>query len=592
MARKNNQKLFDKQFFFLILQFFFSFLFLLTAVIFFAYHFAYRNKIIPQTFVGPFNLSNKSPQEAYDYLKPKFDTLNQQVVVFEINNQIVQANLNDLGFSYDAKASVIKAFRTARSNNFFQDLKTEFNAWFNGQKLAPEIIIDQEVFNLATQELFKNYEKQTSEASFVITKKDLIITPAEPGFYVDDLKVQQEILVRAKKIAFSEINVSLIPDNAEIIENDLVNIKEQVKNFVFKPSYFVFNNKNYQPTSEQALSFLKFEKRNGDAVEVTPNNQEVKNFINQLAEIINRPAKGQIFEIEGNRVAKFAPSEDGYEIDAEQAISLYASAIQDYNELNLALNLPAKITPAPENPNEYGIKELLGEGVSNFKGSASGRVHNIALGSSRLNGILIPAGKTFYFNKNIGEVSDKTGYQTAWVIKGSRTVLGVGGGVCQISTTVFRAALNSGLPIIERAAHAYRVSYYEYESNMGFDATVYAPRPDLIFENDTPAYILITSEVDAKNTRLYFRIYGTSDRRKVEVTGPKIAYQSRPPAPLYQEDPSLPKGVIKQVDFAAWGADVSIYRKVYRNGEVLQDDTFRSIYKPWQAVFLVGTKEN
>lgn len=587
------RKFFDKKFFFLVFQLFFSFLFLLNAIIFFAYHSAYRNKIIPHTFVGPFNLSNKTPQEAYDYLQPKFKVLNKQVVAIKVNNQIFQANLEELGIDYDAKTTVIKAYQSARSNNLFQDVKTEIDAWFNSQLLTPEIDFNEEIFNLASQNLFKKFEKPGKNALFIVKGKSLAINPSEEGFYIDRQKLKKEISVRAKKIAFSEIILQPIPDHPKIIENDLTPIKESVEEFVFNPPYFTFEKNVYQLSSEKTSSFLRYLKNKNGSLIVTSNNQEIVNYINQLSKTINRHPKGQIFEVQGNRVIKFAPSEDGYEVDQEKAIEIYASAIHLYFEATdapkLALELPLKITPAPKSPNEYGIKKLLGEGVSNYKGSSAGRSHNIALGSSRLNGILIPPGKTFYFNRNIGEVSDRTGYKTAWIIKGNRTVLGVGGGVCQISTTVFRAALNSGLPIIERAAHAYRVSYYEYESGMGFDATVYDPRPDLIFENDTPAYILITSEVDKKNTRLYFRIYGTSDGRQVELTGPKIAYQSRPPAPLYQEDSSLPKGVVKQVDFAAWGADVSIYRKVYRNGEVLQDDEFRSIYKPWRAVFLVGT---
>jgi len=175
----------------------------------------------------------------------------------------------------------------------------------------------------------------------------------------------------------------------------------------------------------------------------------------------------------------------------------------------------------------------------------------------------------------------------AYIIKEGRTVLGTGGGVCQVSTTVFRAAFNSGLEILERSAHAYRVHYYE--PPLGFDATVFDPSPDLVFKNDTASYILIWSSVDVPSTTLTFEFYGTADGRTTKMLGPFVSNETPPPAPLYQEDPSLPKGTTQQIDWPAWGADATLKREVHRNGEIIHHDTFTSHYKPWQAVYLVGT---
>jgi vancomycin resistance protein YoaR len=191
----------------------------------------------------------------------------------------------------------------------------------------------------------------------------------------------------------------------------------------------------------------------------------------------------------------------------------------------------------------------------------------------------------------VGEVSEKTGYQQAYVIKSGRTILDDGGGVCQVSTTIFRAALNTGLPIIERVAHAYRVAYYEQNSQVGLDATVYEPAVDLKFKNETPGYILIQSSVDQKNQMLIFDFYGTGDGRRVIIGKSTIAKQVPPPEPIHQEDPNLPKGEIKQIDWPAWGAEVSFSYQVTRGNELLQNETFVSRYRPWQAIYLVGTKE-
>ena len=183
--------------------------------------------------------------------------------------------------------------------------------------------------------------------------------------------------------------------------------------------------------------------------------------------------------------------------------------------------------------NTFGIKELIGSGTSLFKDSMDSRVYNINLASQRLNGILVAPNETFSFDKALGDISAFTGYKQAYVIANGRTVLGDGGGVCQVSTTFFRALLNAGLPIVERHAHAYRVGYYEEDSPPGLDATIYSPTVDLKFRNDTGNYILIQSVINLSQDRLTFFLYGKKDGRTVVMTNPVITSQTPPPPPLY-----------------------------------------------------------
>lgn len=319
-----------------------------------------------------------------------------------------------------------------------------------------------------------------------------------------------------------------------------------------------------------------------------------------LSQSINISPQDALFQFENGKVTLFRISKPGRElnqIQAKQMINSLITAITrqeslDFQPINILLPVDTilpKITT--ENSNNLGIKEFLGSGRSKFVGSIPGRVHNIELAASRLNGKLIPAGSTFSFNDELGDVSANTGFQQAYIIKEGRTVLGDGGGVCQVSTTLFRAALNAGLPIEERHAHAYRVSYYEQDSLPGLDATVFAPSYDLKFKNDTGNNILIQAKTDKVNYSLTFELYGTSDGRKAEITKPVIFSQTPPPPDLYQDDPTLPKGTVKQVDWKAWGAKVNFDYKVERGSETLFQKSFFSNFQPWQAVFLRGTKE-
>lgn len=330
---------------------------------------------------------------------------------------------------------------------------------------------------------------------------------------------------------------------------------------------------------------------------ITYDKNNLKTFTESMEDRYNIPAKNALFTFENNRVTDFRKEEKGLKI----------STAKFYEEVEKKLKNVGKKTPneqirltdslvEPEvtlsEANEFNIEELIGEGKSDYSHSIPERIHNVKLAASKFNGVLIPKDSTFSFNETIGDISAFTGYKPAYVIKAGKTVLGDGGGVCQVSTTFFRAALNTGLPIVERNAHAYRVGYYENDSKPGLDATIYTPTVDLRIKNDTPTAILIQTEIDDEHNILYFRFYGKKDSRKVEISPVVITNEQPPLPPLYQDDPTLKKGIVKQVEYAAWGAKASFTYKVTRESDILQDETFISQYRPWQAVFLVGQSDN
>lgn len=324
----------------------------------------------------------------------------------------------------------------------------------------------------------------------------------------------------------------------------------------------------------------------------------LKEKLSPAVQKIEKEPVDALFKFENGRVTAFRPSEEGKSINFEKLGKNITEKIE-YAFLEkpeiVKISLPIDtLNPqvSTEDANNFGIKELLATGTSQFVGSIPGRIFNISLASSRVNGVLVAPNEEFSFAKALGDVSAYTGYKQAYVIKDGRTVLGDGGGVCQVSTTFFRSLLNAGLPITERNPHSYRVGYYEQDSSPGFDATVYVPSVDLKFKNDTGNYILIQTYVDTVNMSLAFSLFGTKDGREVSISKPTITNQSPAPPAVYQDDPNLPVGQIKQVDFAAAGATVTFTRGVKKNGKVIIQDKFVSHYRPWQAVYLRGTKAN
>ena len=353
-----------------------------------------------------------------------------------------------------------------------------------------------------------------------------------------------------------------------------------------------FTSKIFQKTT----SLLGWKKFN---FEITPSfdHQPFYDFIKIAEDKYNQPAKNALFKFENGRVIAFAQEIYGQEINKQKFYQLLEEEIKNIDKKNkkiININLPIKkIDPEIKlaSINNFGIEEKIGEGKSDYSGSIAERIHNLILASSKFNGILIPPKKILSFNQTVGDISQLTGYKPAYIIKDGKTILGDGGGVCQVSTTLFRAALNTGLEIVERHPHAYRVTYYEKDAKPGLDATVFAPSVDLKIKNNTGAYILIETIVDKEKNLLYFYLFGKKDKRRVEISDP-IVWDIFPPLPpKYQNDPTLKKGVIKQIDFPAWGAKSSFNYKVYLNNKLIIDEKFFSSYRPWQAVYLVGTDE-
>jgi vancomycin resistance protein YoaR len=436
-------------------------------------------------------------------------------------------------------------------------LKQEKNI---GDKIYPNVYLDKQNFGLKTKEEVVNFYKK---------KSSKLNNASVTVFYAD-----------SPISTFSAQNLGLKYDGDTIAER----------------AYLIGRSSN-QPSKylQKFLAIFNLRKYYFES-QIVYDNSEVKDFLDVSQEKYNLAAKNALFKFEKGRVVEFRKETDGLKIKSNQFLPDFDKAIADFkaDNSNKKITLGSEVIK-PEiklsDINEYGIEEFIAEGKSDFTHSIAQRVHNLTLAASKFNGVLIPKGKVFSFNDAVGDISALTGYQPAYVIKEGKTVLGDGGGVCQVSTTLFRAALNAGLPIIERNAHAYRVGYYENDSQPGFDATVYGPTVDLKIKNDTPGYILIETEIDAENNLLYFKFFGKKDNRRIEIS--KATVYDVVPAlpPKYQDDPTLKKGVTKQIDFAAGGAKAFFTYKVFQGNSKVIDEKFFSNFRPWAAVYLVGTGE-
>jgi hypothetical protein len=286
-------------------------------------------------------------------------------------------------------------------------------------------------------------------------------------------------------------------------------------------------------------------------------------------------------------------TEDGFQVQYFQRARMewhpelpaaYNVSLSLLGDQYIAKNLPTSGWTAP-----VAQPQLISEGVSNFAYSPDVRVVNIKLMAKRLNGVVVQDGGTFSFNQIMGDVGADAGWAEGLVILNGETQPGLGGGICQVSTTTFRAAFWAGVPVPERHDHAYPVPYYtQGGAPEGFDATVWDPTLDFKFVNDTGAPLIITTKVDTATSQLYVDFYGKPVNRKVDMLGPVLSNRKPALADKYVVDSKLRPGQVDQTDYAHDGFDVSLKRVVTTADGHTITDSFPSHYVQWRNIYHVA----
>lgn len=540
----------------------------------------FSSRVIPHVRVSGIEVSGVDKDRLEQFLQESLEENPNEIILRYDGEEPVKAT--DLQISYDYGWTANLAMSVGRSGNLLTQIRERVVFFFQPLEIEPAINYDGDGLSGLIALMDEKVRQEYVPARIALNEDGLAeFVAGTDGVWVDEESLT-DLLIKAMKRPGKQI--IKVPVKKRVASFDEERVTEALKlanKWLDKTMVFEYEDFEMELSTEETVSLI-------GVADSWVNEVAFDELYLLLKNKVDREPQNAVFRFEGGRVTEFQADLKGVELDKEKFRVELEKALIGLEE---RLTLPVKLTE-PEikasEINDLGIKELLGRGTSKFAHSIPSRVFNVALAARRINYVLIPPGEIFSFNREVGEISASTGYRSAYVIKDGRTVLGDGGGTCQVSTTVFRAAMKAGLPIVERRAHSYRVGYYEQDSGPGIDATVYAPSADLKFLNDTPGHILIQTAVDTKNLTMQVDVYGTSDGRVASISEPKVWGQTPPPEPLYVDDPTLPAGVVKQIDWAAWGAKTMFDYEVERDGEIIYEKTFYSNFKPWQAVYLRG----
>jgi vancomycin resistance protein YoaR len=491
-------------------------------------------------------------------------------------------------------------FGIGRQGNLLADMATQWTLLRAPKSIEPIIRYDSGPTNEVLMQLSQAVDYPPQNAGLNITPEGVVeVTISQRGrrLHLDSLRPQIEAAVFGDgSPTLHAITQQVLP---AIDMEDLTAVQQQARSLLGQPFTFKYTGPDskidewrLQPAQLAPMLQLveEVDSAGKPQVRLMLDSQQLMPYMSQLTQTINLTAENAslFFNDETGQLEATSPSRDGRQLDIAATLAQAETAIAAGSS---AVELPVTVIPAEissERLDDLGITALVSEQTSYFAGSSQGRMNNIALAASKFNGAVVPPGEIFSFNEQLGPITADEGYDDSLIIYGDRTTVGIGGGVCQVSTTAFRAALFGGFELVERWAHGYRVGWYETNSEPGLDATIYTPDVDLRFRNDTEHYLLIQTETDLDEGTVTFKFYGAPTNREVVIEEPVITNITKPPPPIYEADPLLPRGTVKQIDWAKDGMNVSVTRVVTEGETLLHKDEIISQYRPWQAVFQVS----
>jgi vancomycin resistance protein YoaR len=503
----------------------------------------------------------------------------------------------------DINAAVEDAYKAGRTGD---TLVASFGPlWYStfGQRvISPTITVAETKLADSIKSAFPDAESTGAPTDFIVEGKkapyDIMVSAAVSGATLDLAPAFEKIKRDARDFTLSPVDLALTERGAIISQAEAETLIPAVQSALENGPYtLTFTNEykqrfTFPVTVENLKTWLLPTKTNGHPA-LTLDTEAMKPLFDEIHAKLDISAQDAIFETEGNRVTKFEPSREGLRVDDDALVRSLAAAFgSNLKEVALSVMVTEpEITTAESNT--LGIKELLGTGISKYGGSPSNRRKNIQHGVNKLYGLIIAPGETLSLIEKLGPFTVEDGYLPELVIKGDEIKPEVGGGLCQIGTTTFRAAMNSGLDIAERRNHSLVVTYYNDLANgkPGTDATIYDPAPDLKIHNDTAANIVLLTENDTSTSTLTFSFWGTSDGREGSYTPPVVLGWFSAGEKVTKETDSLPPGVTK-CQAAHPGANTIFTYNVTRADGTVTTRDFPSTYRALPTICLVGKDPN
>ncbi len=552
----------------------------------------YANRIYPNVALQGIDVSQKTQPEAEAAVKERFDSFLQQPITIKYQDQTWQPTPEELGMRVDLQRAASEAYNAGRGNGLIDNLVQVGTIYQQGLDLPLRITIDGAKLSQYVTSLATNVEQPPTEATLTIAEAKVQTTDSIKGRMVLVDETATEIAQSIQTLQPQVVTLRTTELTPRLSSESIAEARRTAEAMLSSPLELVFNEKSYELDQSTIADMIVLQRVEGDSssmLNAQLDQGKLEKWATKLADKIGRSSVEPRVNWSGGNLRIFREGRTGYRLDVQGTVDMINGAI---TTITRKLDLPVEeVQPLvnADNLQTLGIKEVVSVGKSDFSGSAPYRITNIKAGVNLLHGILIPPDGEFSFNENIGAIDEEHGFVEGYAIVGNRTQLEPGGGICQDSTTLYRAAFYAGLPFTSWTPHRFRISWYEKYDTIGMDSTIFTGGgPDLRFVNDTGNWLLLQGFVNDADATVTFALYGTKvPGRTVERTEPRITDQTPAPTkPVYIDDPEQPVGTFKQTDTARGGMNIEIVRVVKQDGKVIRSNKFVTKFEAWPNIYL------
>lgn len=541
-----------------------------------------QDRVILGTVVAGTSYGGIRFEEAEQKLNQSVDAYLDSPVEIVLGQKKVFVKPLFLGLGLDTLPSFEALKSAGHTGSWAKKTGLQLKSLFLKNEITLTLTLDQEKFHawlsgLTAQEI----QPQDAQIKFDFGIKKAYLEPSRTGKVFDRETLLAVFFSDIPRLRPARLDLQLA-DKAPVIDNYQTTAALELTNKIISlaPISLGFDQKSWQYDANDVFGWLDFRLVDQENLKITQalwakivplaipdrdsgnaeekilfpdlNEDAITATLAQLVPAINQePRNARLQVSENDNAVTASASRVGRELDIDASLKIVKKNL--YAGSSKIALVVREVKPRIDSwsLSNLGLVSLLSTGVSDFSGSPTNRKYNIKIGAAKFDGILLPPNEEFSFNSLLGDVDAASGYLPELVIKDNKTIPEYGGGLCQVSTTLFRAAVNAGFPILERSPHAYPVAYYNPQ---GFDSTIYPPHPDLRFKNDTPNNILLQSYI--KGNKLFFEVFGTSDGRETKIKGPFVLEAN-------------PDGSMKTI----------LTQEVWKNEKSIRTQVFRSNYK-------------
>ena len=490
----------------------------------------YSGKAFPGVSVDGTKIAGLSRDAAIVAATQHVATFQGQLIPVSDGAQTVQISTDKLAITYDIPAAVDAAMAYGRNGSFLHRAYEQLRALVGRSTNVAAYNFSDDALTPYLDQIDSDTNSPVTEASLNISGNSVTVDDSKVGRQLNTGELIMAIENHIANTSLDPITAPVAPTMPLVDTASLQSVKDTASQYVAGP-ITLHSPTPITITQDQIVSWIKVTRPISKTFDQTLNvayyyslpqpvvlvldKAAITKYVADLAAKTDQATKNAAVSMNNGVLAVTEASHNGLALDQAGTLASIESALtKPATDRDITLDI--KVTQADVNEGNLaslGIKDLISEGASTFPGSVANRITNIQVGTSKFVDVLVKPGDTFSFDSYLGDIDAAHGWKPGLSIIGNKIIPEYGGGICQVSSTVYRAALLAGLPITARTNHAYAISWYTAPFGVpGVDATIYAPDVDLKFTNDTGAYILIQPVLDVANSSLKFDFYGTKTK--------------------------------------------------------------------------------